>query len=350
VDKAKASEAKQKVAERFEAMLSRRPGASLVADKVVRRIVEVYGERPPTADQLVSRRKVLEDILRADIPDLTVQRGFRKPASRDGDRTSAGLMIYEPRAVEQDGRVFLGAYNYTIILKPSKAWIVSSIEPAVTQPHLFQRIIERSSMTIESFAEVQARLSDVWFTLLWMRSRRVLSRRGFIPHEFMTPWEDGLLFGKVEKLEGLAEGAAAPLVYVVRTGPPERHYLPDFYAEGPNRVNVFTHTFVGPGELRPHQIVLRDELTRFVSSNRKVIEHLKLTWKIAADSDNPFTHEIMKVFRFDHPTSTELSKALSELDAIVDSEDWRNEAAFSARSQSRHQADAIGRRSTSSTN
>ena len=258
-------------------------------------------------------------------------------------------MIYEPRAAERDGRVLLGAYNYTIILKPSKAWIVSSIEPALTQSHLFQRIIERSSETIDSFAEVQARLSDIWFALLWMRSRRVLSGRGFIPHEFMTPWEHGLLFGKVEKLEGLPEGAAAPLVYVVRTGSPERHYLPDFYAEGQNRVNVFTHTFVGPGELRPHQIVLRDQLTRFVSSNRKVIEHLKLTWKIAAESDNPFTDEIMKVFRFDRPTSTELSKALSDIEAIVDSEDWRTEAAFSARSQSRHQADAIGRLSMSPT-
>jgi hypothetical protein len=144
----------------------------------------------------------------------------------------------------------------------------------------------------------------------------------------MTPWEDGLLFGKVEKLEGLPGGAAAPL-----------------YAEGRNRVNVFTHTFVGSADLRPHQIVLRDQLTHFVSSNRKVIEHLKLTWKIAADCDDPFTQEIMKVFRFDRPTSTELSKALSEIEAIVDSEDWRTEAVFSARSQSRHQADAVARRS-----
>jgi hypothetical protein len=113
-------------------------------------------------------------------------------------------------------------------------------------------------------------------------------------------------------------------------------------------VNVFTHSFVGPGELRPHQIVLRDQLTRFVSSNRKVIEHLKLIWKIAADSENPFTQKIMKVFRF-NPPSTELSKALSEIEVIVDSEEWRTEADFSARSQIRHQADAIGRRSTSST-
>jgi hypothetical protein len=343
VEKVRAKAAKQDVAERFEAMLSRRPGASLVADKVVRRVVEVYGDRHPTAAELASRRNVLEDILRADLPDLTVRRGFKKSLPRDGDRTSAGLMVYEPRAVERDGRTFLGAYNYAIVLKPSEASIISSIEPAVTQSHLFQRIIERSGKTIDSFADVQERLSDVWLVLLWMRSRRILSGRGFIPHEFMTPWDDGLLFGKVEKIDGLAEAAAAPLVYVARVGPPQRDYLPDFYAEEGQRVNAFTHTFVGPAELRSHQIVLRNRLSQFVSSNRKVVEHLKLTWKIAAGHDNPFTREIMQVFRFDHPTPAELSKALSEIEAIVDSDHWRMEAAFSARSQNRHQADAAAR-------
>ena len=159
---------------------------------------------------------------------------------------------------EQDGRTFLGAYSYTIILKPSEAWLVTSIEPAATQPHLFQRLIERSTQAVESFAEVQEKLSDVWIALMWMRSRRVLSGRGFFPHEFMTPWEDGLLFGKVEKLVGLPVGSTQPLVYVVNAGPAQRHYLPDFYLEGDKRVNVFTHTFVGPSELRPHQIALRD--------------------------------------------------------------------------------------------
>jgi hypothetical protein len=55
-------------------------------------------------------------------------------------------------------------------------------------------------------------------------------------------------------------------------------------------------------------IIAAHQLVRIVSSNRKVIEHIKLTWKIAANSENPFTHEIMQVFRFDHPTPIELSK------------------------------------------
>jgi hypothetical protein len=93
--------------------------------------------------------------------------------------------------------------------------------------HLFQRIIERSGQAVDSFAEVLERLSDVWLALMWMRSHRILSGRGFIPHEFMTPWENGLLFGKVEKLVGLPD--AKPLVYIVRSGPAQRGYLPDLY-------------------------------------------------------------------------------------------------------------------------
>jgi hypothetical protein len=126
-------------------------------------------------------------------------------------------------------------------------------------------------------------------------------------------------------------------------GPAQRHFLPDFYSEGGQRVNAFTHTFVGPAELRPHQVALRDKLMRFASSNRKVIEHLKLTWRIAADSENPFTREIMRVFQFETPTSPQLAKALAEIESIVDSDHWRTEAAFSAGSQSRHQVDAVAR-------
>jgi hypothetical protein len=344
VNKVQRKAAKQQVAERLNAMLLRRPGDSLPADKVVQRIVEVYSDRHPTPAELALHCAALEEILRADLPDLTVRRGFKKSLSRDGGRASAGLMVYEPRVAERDGRTFLGAHNYTIILKPSEVWVVASIEPAITQSHLFQRIVERSSEAVESFAEVQERLSDVWIPLMWMRSRRVLSGRGFIPHQFMTPWEDGMLFGKVEKLVGLPVGSAQPLVYVLKAAEqPQRHHLPDFYSEMNSRVNAFTHTFVGPTELRPHQIALRDQLRRFVSSNRKAIEHLKLTWKVAAGSDSPFTDEIMRVFRFERPTPSQFAKALSEIESIVDSEQWRTEAAHSGHSQRRHQADAAAR-------
>ena len=327
-------------------MLLMRPGESFVANKIVERIVEIYGNRHPTSSELVSRRNSLERVLCADIPDCTVRRGLKKSLSNGGGRTAAGLMLYEPRPVQRGERTLIGAYNYTIILKPSEAWMVTSIEPAATQAHLFQRIVERSNSKLPSLAHIQERLSDVWIPLMWMRSRRVLSGRGFIPHEFMTPWDNGLLFGKVEKIDDLPAWAANPLVYIVRAGSPQRYSPPDFYSEADKRVNAFTHTFVGSAELRPHQIILRDRLRDFTFSHQKVIEYLKLSWMIAVGYNNPFTEEITRIFQLEPPTESRLSRALSDIESIVDSDFWREEAAFSARNQRRYQTEAVTRSSS----
>jgi hypothetical protein len=40
-----------------------------------------------------------------------------------------------------------------------------------------------------------------------------------------------------------------------------------------------------------------------VAAHRRVINHLKLKWMIAADDANPFTREIMEIFRFETPTA-----------------------------------------------
>ena len=76
---------------------------------------------------------------------------------------------------------------------------------------------------------------------------------------------------------------------------------------------------------------------------RRVINHLKLTWKIAAGNDNPFTREIMEIFRFESPNADRLAAALSDMEEIVDSEEWRKEAAFSAASRVRYRADAVAK-------
>jgi hypothetical protein len=44
-------------------------------------------------------------------------------------------------------------------------------------------------------------------------------------------------------------------------------------------------------------------------THRRVINHLKLTWKIAAGNDNPFTREIMEIFRFESPNADRLAAA-----------------------------------------
>jgi hypothetical protein len=333
--------AKQRAAARLDVMTRQRPGSSLVVDRVMARAVEVYGDHHPSSAELLPRRKMLEELLRSDIPDVTVRHGHKKSLSKNKNRNAAGLMLYEPRPYKVDKRTLIGAYSYTVVLKPSELWLLSSIEPAMTQSHLYERIFERSGNFDIGIAEIQEQLSDIWIPLLWMRSRRVLAGRGFIPHEFMTPWNDGLFFGRVEKVQ---VGAAKPLVHVVTSSKGTQRYpLPDFYGDGENRISAFTNTFVDATNLKPHQITLRDRLVDFVSSHRQVINHLKLTWMVAADSENPFTHEIMDIFGFESPPAAYLDATLLEMESIVDCEEWRREAEYSARSRARHQADAVVR-------
>jgi hypothetical protein len=110
--------AKQQVAARPDAIGVQRPSGSFVADRVMARVVEVYGDHHPLATELATRRNTLEKILRSDIPDVIVRRGFKKSLSRDMSRNAAGLMLYEPRPSKVENRTLVGAYSYTIVLKP----------------------------------------------------------------------------------------------------------------------------------------------------------------------------------------------------------------------------------------
>jgi hypothetical protein len=90
---------------------------------------------------------------------------------------------------------------------------------------------------------------------------------------------------------------------VVTSEGTRRHDPADFYSKGDSRILAFTNTFVDATRLRPHQITPPDRLVKFVAAHRRVINHLKLKWMIAADDANPFTREIMEIFRFETPTA-----------------------------------------------
>ena len=64
---------------------------------------------------------------------------------------------------------------------------------------------------------------------------------------------------------------------------------------------------------------------------------------IGADDANPFTREIMEIFRFETPTADRFESALSDMENIVDSDEWRREAKFSADNRGRYPADAVVR-------
>jgi len=315
------------------------------ADRVLSRAVAVFGERPPTSQELLSRRLILEKILRKEIPDAVIRVAQRRSLSKS--KTCSALMIYEARPGSPSERSIMGAMCYTVVFKTSEIWFISAIEPAGTQSHLFERVVERTGGEGFSFSLTQGIFSDIWAPLLWMRNRRLVGGRGFIPHDFMVPWSGGLFFGVVETIDR-AEGAA-PMVTVVNSGGTFSHYLPDFYAENGKRIWAFTKTFVDGGKLKPHQINLRDRLMAFVAAHRPVIDYLKLRWMIAAGTDSSFIDEVEDIFEVRRPTDDQMDAAFSSMETIVDSEDWLTETTFSAKSRERHQADAVAKASRPAT-
>jgi hypothetical protein len=113
--------AKQQVAAHLDVINFQRPSGSLLADRVLARAIEVHevhGNRHRLPAELLSCRNALEKLLRSDIPDMTVRHGFKKSLSKDKNRNAAGLMLYEPHALKVEGRTLLGAYSYTVVLKP----------------------------------------------------------------------------------------------------------------------------------------------------------------------------------------------------------------------------------------
>ena len=108
-----------------------------------------------------------------------------------------------------------------------------------------------------------------------------------------------------------------------------------------NRLVALTNTFVDVNKLKPHQVRLRDQLSKYIFSQRDVIDYLKLLWRIAPESVSPFTEEIFSIFNFRKPTPERMDEAMFSLEKVAESEEWHIEAEFSLRSQKRHKEDAI---------
>lgn len=315
-----------------------RSGSALPADTILKHAVETYseGQQPFSPRELIAKRNKLISLLGSLIPDAEIQQGQLKSLSKR--KAAAGLMIYEPRPFQAENRVIIGAYCHSLILKASEIWMITSIEPGGTQSHLFERLYERADSNAFSISAVQSNASNVWAPLLWVRNKRILQNQAFIPHDFMTPWRNGLLFGNFEKID---LGEAAPLLAVVSTRGTEKSYLPDFYAEGKNRVWAFTSTFVGEAHLKPHQILIRDKLSAFVLAHKTAIDHFKDRWRVAAGSDNCYVDAITGVFNLAVPSKEQMDAALTALESIIDEPEWQEETAMSASNRARSRERAL---------
>ena len=156
-------------------------------DEVLKRVIDVSGKMIEPNE----RRGLLEEYVRSDIPDLAVIRGRKKSLSKN--RNAAGLMLYEPRVSELNGRIYVTGVSYTVILKKFEYWLIVGIDPQMTRSHLYERIQERMG-SVEKIANVSEVLSDIWTPLVRMRNLRGGIRT---PLQFFTPWNDGLFYGRV---------------------------------------------------------------------------------------------------------------------------------------------------------
>jgi hypothetical protein len=212
--KAAAKMAKRIVGKRYDDVIGARPPGSRPGDQILAAAVALYDDGPIKRRDLKSAIAKLESNIRRGLPDLTV---IRAPRSASSQPEHVGLMVYETRAVMENTDRIVTAENHSVVLTEARVIFISGLLPGGTRPHLFERVVERDSGRL-SMSAVLLQLSAIWPTLLWMRMKQRREGRGLPVTEVITPFANGLLFGSLEKLDGLPP--AGPTVVDCPPAPP----------------------------------------------------------------------------------------------------------------------------------
>lgn len=309
-------EARQLVAERMDAISTQRPIGSSPADLILARAVELYEGRSLRSRDLVAAAKRLASNLLGDIPDAVIELSPRSvsPAPRQ-----VVVNVFEPRVVVGEGLVQIAAENNAVALTASGIHSTRGILPGRTGAHLFERIAERGG-SVTSFAQIMLRLSRLWPTLLLMRARQRQAGRGVPPSAIVTPFDDGLLFGAVEKVVGMPPMGMTAAV-VDRMGTRNR-ILRDWYAEGGEKVWVDTKTFVGASQLSSSQVELRNRLEDFCKAYPDVIADCDWKWRVGLGQADEAVEMIARAFRLKPVPDARREEAYDALEAIAVGDLW----------------------------
>ena len=323
-----AKRAKRLVRDRFNEVIAARPFGSRPADKILSHAADLYRDGPIEPRALKASIARLEATIRSDLPDLVIQRAPRTASPKP---KKVGLIVYETRAIVEEGQRFITAENHSVVLTERSIVFISGLLPGGSRTHLFERVFERGGRS-RMLAEIQLQLSALWPTLLWMRTQQRLQGRGKPLAVMMTPFEDGLLFGSLQKVDALP--AAGPTVVVVRIGGQETRTLRDFYGdEKGTRLWAMTNTFVDEALLNVDQRPLLSTLVAYVREYPDVIADNDWRWRIGLGIDDPAVHFVANTFRITTPSESRRSEALGALEEIVNSGPWQREAARSLKSQ-----------------
>lgn len=310
------------VRQRLRAIVAARPVGSAPADAIIDRALDLYSRGVLKRRDLQPAIARLESRLRQDIPDLVVERAPR-PVSPTPNR--AALIVCEPRVVDcGGGRIIVTAESHAIVLTPTEVHTIRGILPGWASPHLFERMNERLGYTGSLTGKLLA-LSRLWPTLLLMRGRQRLNGEGVPPTAIVTPFAGGLLFGAVEKVEGIPSGGMTATVvdkYGLRC-----RQLHDWYADRGNRLFVETKTFVAACRLSPRQRELHDKLEAFTRQYADVLAEADWRWRIGYGQPDVTVDAVATAFRICALDEGRREAACDALQAVVASDLWFAEVA-----------------------
>lgn len=328
--KAAAKKAKRIVGKRYDDVIGARPPGSRPGDQMLAAAVALYDDGPIMRRDLKSLIANLESNIRRSLPDLTV---IRAPRSASSQPEHVGLMVYETRAVTEHTDRIVTAENHSVVLTEARVIFISGLLPGGTRPHLFERVVERDPGRL-SMSAVLLQLSAIWPTLLGMRMKQRREGRGLPVTEVITPFANGLLFGNLEKLDGLPP--AGPTVVEWGWPAQQTRQAHDFYAEANGtRLWARTNTFVDGTLLAPDQQRLRNMLQSFLSDFPDIVADNNWRWRFGFGTSDPAVAIVAKTFKISEPSQERRAAALAALEAIVATEVWKSVTARSLESRSR---------------
>ena len=197
------------------------------------------------------RDKAIEfrNYVSAQVADCTIRQVFRRPLGRR--TTAASVSIFRLAAKPlRLSETFFGAYDYTFTFWPDKLWFLSTVDPANTTDHLHRRLVARAAGNIRSLAQAQDDLSTLWPTLMELGNRRRSQGCPADVAHFISPLEEGLVFGEFQKNDFERVEEAAPRLTMFHNGAVAEQKLFDYYSVGQKRAMVLFKTYIGQNQLK----------------------------------------------------------------------------------------------------
>jgi hypothetical protein len=305
-------------------------------EDIALRALEGYSGTDLSWSEIRNKAIDFRNYVSAQVSDCTIRHAFQRPLGKKLPATSVSIFRLMANPLRHSETLF-GAIVHTFTFWPSRAWILTTVDPLCTTDHLHQRLVQRAAGNLRSLAQAQDDLSILWPTLVQLHQRRrVQGRLGGVGH-FVSPMDDGLIFGDLQRndFDGIADVAvAAPTLVDFRNGATFEQKLLDFHSNDHERLMVIVRTYVGKKDLKDTQRQLKTRLDAYIRRHRVIIDSFMLRARLAFDA-LPYGRAHYKLYISPSPTISALKDAMEELDEITSSRDWSDEISRSLENRAR---------------